>query len=59
VLADHLIDTAKIPRDTPVHLELASIGDAALMRDIATLVVPHVDSLGINEQELSTCGEGF
>ncbi len=52
MLADHLKDKTKIPRDTPVHLELASIGNADLMKDITTIVVPYVDSLGINEQEL-------
>lgn len=54
MLADHLKDVKKIPRDTPVHLELASIGDATLMKEIAALVVPYVDSLGINEQELGS-----
>jgi ADP-dependent phosphofructokinase/glucokinase len=34
------------------HLELASIGSADLLRDLATRVVPRVDSLGLNEQEL-------
>lgn len=34
------------------HLELASIGDASLLRTLAEKVVPHVDSLGLNEQEL-------
>jgi len=34
------------------HLELASIGSPDLLRDIATRVLPRVDSLGLNEQEL-------
>jgi ADP-dependent phosphofructokinase/glucokinase len=59
VLADHLKDKTKIPRDTPVHLELASIGDATLMKEITTIVVPYVDSLGINEQELGSYMTSF
>jgi ADP-dependent phosphofructokinase/glucokinase len=59
VLADHLKDKTKIPRDTPVHLELASIGDATLMKEITTIVVPYVDSLGINEQELGSYTTSF
>ena len=54
MLADHLKDKSKIPRDTPVHLELASIGDTTLIKEVAAIVVPYVDSLGINEQELGT-----
>eukprot|EP00026_Physarum_polycephalum_P008463 Phypoly_transcript_08549.p1 GENE.Phypoly_transcript_08549~~Phypoly_transcript_08549.p1 ORF type:complete len:475 (+),score=54.57 Phypoly_transcript_08549:67-1491(+) len=34
------------------HLELASIGSPDLLRDLATRVLPRVDSLGLNEQEL-------
>ena len=54
MLVDHLKDNTKIPRDVPVHLELASIGDAELMKQIVSIVVPYVDSLGINEQELGS-----
>lgn len=35
-----------------VHFEMASFVDEALMSDLLELVVPHADSLGMNEQEL-------
>lgn len=36
----------------PVHLELASIGDLELMKYLSMNILPFVDSLGLNEQEL-------
>ena len=42
-----------IPQHTPTHFEMASFGDANCLRDIIEhVVVPHVNSLGLNEQEL-------
>ena len=41
-----------IERKVPVHLELASIGDPKFIRDVAETIVPFVDSLGLNEDEL-------
>lgn len=35
-----------------VHLELASIGNREYLKELAEGVVPYVDSLGLNEQEL-------
>lgn len=35
-----------------VHFELASIGDPDLLKSLASSVLPRVDSLGLNEQEL-------
>lgn len=37
---------------TNVHFEMASFVDEALMYDLLELVLPHADSLGMNEQEL-------
>ncbi|KAJ7989138.1 hypothetical protein DPEC_G00316410 [Dallia pectoralis] len=37
---------------TGVHFEMASFVDEGLMGDLLRLVVPHADSLGMNEQEL-------
>ncbi len=35
-----------------VHLELASIGDIGFVKQLIDTIVPRVDSLGLNEQEL-------
>ncbi|PAV82764.1 hypothetical protein WR25_24718 [Diploscapter pachys] len=37
----------------PVHLQLGSLGDAQYLLEIVNKVLPYVDSLGLNEQELS------
>uniref|UniRef100_A0A673ZQR9 ADP-dependent glucokinase 2 n=1 Tax=Salmo trutta TaxID=8032 RepID=A0A673ZQR9_SALTR len=37
---------------TGVHFEMASFVDEGLMGDLLHLVLPHADSLGMNEQEL-------
>ena len=42
----------KIPKTIPIHLELASVGDLAFLKDIADAVMTEVDSVGLNEQEL-------
>ncbi len=42
----------RMPRGIPFHLELASIADRDYMYQLSQLVVPRVDSLGLNEQEL-------
>ena len=41
----------------PIHLELASIADAAFMTRVATELLPAVDSIGLNEQELASLYE--
>ena len=46
----HLLDS--IPEGTPVHCELATIGDLSYLGDLAEATFPQVDSLGLNEQEL-------
>lgn len=43
-----------IPRHSPLHLEMATVGDLSFMRHLAEEVFPYVDSLGLNEQELLT-----
>ena len=37
---------------TRIHFEMASFIDKSLLEELTTLVVPHADSLGMNEQEL-------
>ncbi|GMR36220.1 hypothetical protein PMAYCL1PPCAC_06415 [Pristionchus mayeri] len=37
----------------PIHLELGSMGDAAYIKEVLERIIPHVDSLGLNEQELA------
>lgn len=39
---------------TPVHLELASVGDINFMKEIINLAMLNIDSLGLNEQELGS-----
>ena len=41
-----------VPMATPMHSELATIGDLAYLRDLADATFPRIDSLGLNEQEL-------
>jgi len=50
LLQSHL---RNIPSNIPIHLELASMTSLDLMRDIANGIFPLVDSIGLNEQELS------
>ncbi|CAD6194429.1 unnamed protein product [Caenorhabditis auriculariae] len=38
---------------TPIHFEMSSFGDAVFASDVLQRVIPYVDSLGINEQELA------
>lgn len=51
-----LVDVARllddVPATTPVHSELATIGDLDYLRDLAKATFPRIDSLGLNEQEL-------
>lgn len=48
-LTDMLKET---PRSTLLHFEMASFSEVAMMESILTHVIPFVDSLGMNEQEL-------
>ncbi|XP_071116162.1 ADP-dependent glucokinase-like [Haliotis cracherodii] len=42
----------QIPSTVPIHLEFASMATQSFVRDILENVLKHVDSLGLNEQEL-------
>lgn len=42
------------PDRPKVHLELASFTEEALLESITDLILPHVHSMGMNEQELPT-----
>lgn len=48
----HHIDPTVLTAKVPVHLELASMGNLNYVEELAREVVPHVDSIGLNEQEL-------
>lgn len=41
-----------LPQTTLVHFELASFVEVAYLKDIFRRIVPHTNSLGMNEQEL-------
>ncbi|XP_062127508.1 ADP-dependent glucokinase [Drosophila sulfurigaster albostrigata] len=45
------------PRDTLQHFEFASYVELELLQKLRQLVLPYVDSLGMNEQELSNLRE--
>ncbi|KAH8369871.1 hypothetical protein KR093_001333 [Drosophila rubida] len=45
------------PRDTLQHFEFASYVELELLQQLRQLVLPYVDSLGMNEQELSNLRE--
>ncbi|KAL7731510.1 hypothetical protein ACLKA6_011978 [Drosophila palustris] len=45
------------PRDTLQHFELASYVELELLQQLRQYVLPYVDSLGMNEQELSNLRE--
>ena len=50
---DHLAKRLQRLSDpTVVHLELASIGSLELVKRVLTTLLPHLTSLGLNEQEL-------
>ncbi|XP_074649932.1 ADP-dependent glucokinase-like [Tubulanus polymorphus] len=58
LLSRHL---SVIPQNTALHLELASMANHDLMQESLEKVIPHVTSLGFNEQELkfmSNIGNG-
>lgn len=41
-----------VGQEVRVHFEMASFVDSSLMAELAEHVIPHADSLGMNEQEL-------
>uniref|UniRef100_A0A6B2L6Q5 ADP-dependent glucokinase n=1 Tax=Arcella intermedia TaxID=1963864 RepID=A0A6B2L6Q5_9EUKA len=42
----------KVNKEAPVHFELASNSDIGFISEVGSTILPHVDSLGLNEQEL-------
>ncbi|XP_062590693.1 ADP-dependent glucokinase-like [Saccostrea cucullata] len=46
-------ELVKIPKTTPVHLELASMANQKFVKAIADQIVSKVSSLGLNEQEIT------
>ncbi|GAM28129.1 hypothetical protein SAMD00019534_113050 [Acytostelium subglobosum LB1] len=57
--ANRIDDMAKVLEETPhstssmpIHLELASMTSVPIIKDIASKIIPNVDSVGLNEQEL-------
>ena len=52
---NQLCDQLKVVKKTSViHLEIASVGDLSFLRLIAEKLLPMVDSIGLNEQELGS-----
>lgn len=51
-LRDFVSLLESVPRETPVHLELASVANLQFLSHVAVEVFPFIDSLGLNEQEL-------
>jgi ADP-dependent glucokinase len=51
-LASSLALFKKQNKKLKIHFEMASFTEEALMQDLVSLLLPHVDSLGMNEQEL-------
>ena len=41
-----------LPATIKIHFEMASFGEVAMMKSLIDNIVPYVDSLGMNEQEL-------
>ncbi|KAM7539115.1 hypothetical protein Aperf_G00000056871 [Anoplocephala perfoliata] len=44
--------TVELPRATLVHFEMASFVEAAFVANLTRTIIPYVDSIGLNEQEL-------
>ena len=42
----------KFPREVVIHFELATVGNLQFVSHLADEILPHIDSLGLNEQEL-------
>ncbi|XP_068000395.1 ADP-dependent glucokinase isoform X2 [Melanerpes formicivorus] len=51
-LLEAVASISDIPTDIPIHLELASMTDQDFMSNIVHQVLPLVNSIGLNEQEL-------
>lgn len=42
----------EIPSNVAIHLEIAGVGDLGFLNEMAKYLLPKVDSIGLNEQEL-------
>lgn len=42
-----------LPRKTKIHFEMASFTEEALIKNLQEYIIPYVDSIGMNEQELA------
>ncbi|MGH0115364.1 UNVERIFIED_CONTAM: hypothetical protein FKN15_006792 [Acipenser sinensis] len=51
-LKEAVVTISDIPNEVPIHLELASMTDTDYMNSIMQEVLPIVNSIGLNEQEL-------
>ncbi|XP_056137274.1 ADP-dependent glucokinase isoform X2 [Lampris incognitus] len=51
-LKEAVVAVSDIPREVPIHLELASMTDRDYMNSIMKEFMPIVSSIGLNEQEL-------
>ncbi|XP_071964756.1 ADP-dependent glucokinase-like [Antedon mediterranea] len=45
-------EITKMPKDIPIHLELASMANADCLAEIVKQIFPVIHSIGLNEQEL-------
>ena len=45
---------AKVSRYVPIHLEMATVGNLEFLPLLADTILPYVNSLGLNEQELTS-----
>lgn len=50
---------ANLPQSTLIHFEMASYVEVAYLKDIFRTIIPHTNSLGMNEQELQNLEQIF
>ncbi|PRP88748.1 hypothetical protein PROFUN_00216 [Planoprotostelium fungivorum] len=50
----YFTDDNQLPRSVPIHFELASMKNGEFIRSLAEKLLPRVDSIGLNEQELGS-----
>lgn len=50
---------ANLPQSTLIHFEMASYVEVAYLKDIFRMIIPHTNSLGMNEQELQNLEQIF
>ena len=52
-ISDAAVAFSRLPHSVPVHLELASMSHCSVMVAVVEQVFPLVNSIGLNEQELT------